>query len=267
MVKAKPAVAQLRGLWRRSMFARPDGTCDTTTTVRWLQGLRSYVDLRQPAQGRDFSAVRALADLSRDDCSWLATQEGFAGYFGCDGGWFEWQRAIDFQPRTQYPDVGSLEWDGEELIEKGRDVAYVEHWRRESGAVAPAAALVLRQTHGQTRALLLRVGAVFMFARERVVAPQIPGTLSACVAAADSVQLAQQLVDCEISFGTVSAGSFQITASSLPYRIGDVMHQRLASSQSLTTMDRAINGDAITRPWDIVDREGEVGVLDATAGL
>jgi hypothetical protein len=266
MAKAKPSVAQLRGLWRRSMLVRPDGTRDTSTTVHWLQGLRSYIDLRQPLPGRDFSGVRALADLSLDDCAWLATQEGFAGQLGCAGGWFEWLRVIDFQPRTQRPDVGSLECNGEELIERGRDLAYVEQWQRESGAALPAAALALRQTHGRTRALLLRVGAVFMFARERVVAPQTPGTLSVCVAAAVSVQQAQQLVDCEISFGAVSASGFRITASSLPYRIGDVLEQRL-TIQSLTTMDRAMNGEAITRTWDIMDREGDIGVLDVAAGL
>jgi hypothetical protein len=73
-------------------------------------------------------------------------------------------------------------------------------------------------------------------------------------------------VDCEVSFGAVSGVGFQITASSLPYRIGDVLGQRL-TGRSLTTMDRAVNGDVITRAWDIIDREGEVGALDAAAAL
>jgi len=55
---------------------RPDGTRDTTTRVRWLQGLCAYVDLRQPAAMNDFSHVRCLADLTMDDCACLATQQG-----------------------------------------------------------------------------------------------------------------------------------------------------------------------------------------------
>src|SRR5664279_1626421 len=110
MDQAIPSIAELRGLWRRSMIAWPDGTRDTTN-VRWLQGLRSYIDLRQPMPVPDFPGVRSLADLSIDDCAWLAKQQGFAGHLGFDGGCFEWQRSIDFQPRKLHADAGSLHWD------------------------------------------------------------------------------------------------------------------------------------------------------------
>ena len=268
MDQAIPSIAELRGLWRRSMIAWPDGTRDTTTNVRWLQGLRSYIDLRQPMPVPDFPGVRSLADLSIDDCAWLAKQQGFAGHLGFDGGCFEWQRSIDFQPRTLHADAGSLHWDGEVLVERGRDVAYIEHWHRDQGAsLQPVcAALALREIQSKTQGVLLRVGAVFMFARDRVVVPAVRQTLGACVAEAPTLEHAQQLIDCEISFGTVSPGAFAVTASSLPYRIGDVLDQRL-TRESLTTMDRAKHGGTIRRQWEIVDREGELSALDAQAGL
>jgi|GEM_PF-4485499 len=60
-----PAVAELRGLWQRSLIALPDGSRDTTTEVRRLQGMRAYA--------------------TQHDCLRLADQQGFAGYFSFDG--------------------------------------------------------------------------------------------------------------------------------------------------------------------------------------
>jgi hypothetical protein len=37
-----PAVAELRGLWQRSLIVLPDGGRDATTEVRWLQGLLPF---------------------------------------------------------------------------------------------------------------------------------------------------------------------------------------------------------------------------------
>jgi hypothetical protein len=106
-----PQMADLRGLWRRSLISWPDSTLDTTTSVRWLQGTCAYVDLRQPAALGDFSGRRDLADLTMDDCSRLAEQQGFAGRLTFDGTHFEWSRSIDFQPKALHVDAGSLCWE------------------------------------------------------------------------------------------------------------------------------------------------------------
>jgi hypothetical protein len=106
-----PQMADLRGLWRRSLISWPDSTLDTTTSVRWLQGTCAYVDLRQPAALGDFSGRRGLADLTMDDCSRLAEQQGFAGRLTFDGTHFEWSRSIDFQPKALHVDAGSLCWE------------------------------------------------------------------------------------------------------------------------------------------------------------
>jgi hypothetical protein len=254
-------VSELRGLWQRSMIEWPDGQRDITSSVRWLQGVCTCIDLRQRAAAKDFPRPRSIRELSIDHCAWLAQQQGFAGRCVFDGGYFQWLRAIDFQPRTSSDDAGSLRWQGGVLVETGRDVAYVEHWHRDASApTLPAVAATLREANENTAAALLRVGAMFMFARDRAVLPAAGRTLAECVAAASSLRHAQQLVDCEISFGDVRAGVFRITASTLPFRIGDALEPHFARER-LTTLDRAADGAALTRHWEITAVEGEFGEL------
>lgn len=256
--RAIPRVAELQGLWRRLLISWPDGTRDETTQVRWLQGHSAYTDLRQPASLPTFSGKRGLLDLSMEDCTALARQEGFAGHFRFDGGYFEWARSIDYQPKPIYSDVGSLWWgEGNVLIEQGRDIDYIEHWQRQDAtAITPAAALTLRGTDCGTKASLLRVGSVFMFARDRSIIPPPHKTLPECMAAATSIHEARALIDCEISFGELGAEGFQITASSLPYRRGDILNPRQGASH-LMLRDRSPSGADITRRWEILAVEGD----------
>lgn len=243
------------------MIAWPDGECDTASSVRWLQGRRAFIDLRQPATVGDFPRARSIGELSIDHCAWLAQQQGFAGRCVFDGGYFQWLRTIDFQPRTSCDDVGSLCWQGGVLVETGRDVAYVEHWHRDASVpTLPAVAVTLREAKENTAAALLRVGALFMFARDRAVLPTAGRTLAECVAGAPALRQAQQLVDCEISFGHVRATAFRITASSLPFRIGDALDPRVARDR-LTTLDRAADGATQIRHWEITAVEGDLADL------
>jgi hypothetical protein len=148
---APPRVRDLQGLWRRSLLLRPDGARDTATEVRWLQGIETYIDLRQPALQPKFPDKRRLADLSRDECAVLARQEGFAGRLTFDGAHFEWVRDIDFQPPTLHADAAALWWEGGTLIERGRDVDYLEHWHRDASSRAPpTAAVSLRDSESGT---------------------------------------------------------------------------------------------------------------------
>ena len=254
-------VSELRGLWRRSMISWPDGRCDTTSSVHWLQGLGACIDLRQPSLAADFPQLRGVGDLSIDHCAWLAQQQGFAGRCIFDGAHFQWVRTIDFQPRTSRDDVGSLCWQHGVLVETGRDIAYVEHWHRDASApTLPAAAVTLREANEHIAAALLRVGELFMFARERALPAAAGRTLAECVAAAPSLRHARQLVDCEISFGDVHAAGFRISASSLPFRIGDALQPQFVRDR-LTTRDRAADGAALVRHWEITAGEGELGAL------
>lgn len=232
------SVTALQGLWRRSLIARPGRPSDTTTSVRWLQGPRAYIDLRQPMPLPDFSHVRSREDLSFEDCAWLARQEGFAGHLHFDGRrHFEWIREIDFQPPSPTADAGSLRWEGDVLVETGRDADYVEHWHRDTSAARTPTFLTYMQASPATRdapsaggvpekpsAVLLRVGPNFMYARDRA-APlgKSYRTLTEYIKAAPRLQHARELIDCEISFGTVEESGLRIAASTLPYRVGALL--------------------------------------------
>ena len=215
------SVFSLQGLWRRSLIAWPGRPSDTTTSVRWLQGPRAYIDLRQPTPLPDFSHVRSREDLTFEDCLWLARQEGFAGHLHFDGRHFEWVREIDFQPSAPTADAGSLHWEGDVLIETGRDADYIEYWHRDPAVATTPTSLAGVQ---DSPAVLLRVGPHFMYARDRAARlDKGYRTLVEYLQAAPDLQLARELIDCEISFGTVAESGLRICASTLPYRIGALL--------------------------------------------
>ena len=212
------SVFSLQGLWRRSLIAWPGRPSDTTTSVYWLQGPRAYIDLRQPTPLPDFSHVRSREDLTFEDCLWLARQEGFAGHLHFDGRHFEWVREIDFQPSAPTADAGSLHWEGDVLIETGRDADYIEYWHRDPAVATTPTSLAGVQ---DSPAVLLRVGPHFMYARDRAARlDKGYRTLVDYLQAAPDLQLARELIDCEISFGTVAESGLRIAASTLPYRVG-----------------------------------------------
>ncbi|MGO8856613.1 MAG: hypothetical protein ACLQO1_13010 [Steroidobacteraceae bacterium] len=259
-----PQIRDLIGLWQRSLVVWPDGTRDTTTCVRWLQGREMFVDLRQPASLPDFRHALSIDDLSMRDCACLATQQGFAGRLRFDGRHFEWARQIDFQPKSPLADAGSLEWQADVLVERGRDVEYIEHWHRDgAAATAPQGGVELREGDHGTHAVLLRVGSTFMFARNRTEPLPAQRTLQECVAAAPTVKVARQLVDCEISAGVVGAEGFRITASTLPFRRGRLLDHQLLHD-SVMTLDQRSGGTGSARSWTIIDCEGDLGALHIT---
>jgi hypothetical protein len=256
-----PDLTELRGLWRRSLLRFPDGRCDTTSDVHWLQGLHAFADLRRPAGVPEFADKRARDALSLEDCAALARQQGFAGTFEFDGRHFEWRRRIDFQPKTGQADAGSLEWQQEVLVERGRDTPYTEHWHRDAAAsLVPIAAVWLRDSAHGTSALLLRVGSDFMMARDRAVVLPTGASLADCVAGARDTAQARELIDCEISRGTVGARGFRIAQSTLPYRVGDTLDSCLRGDLFLTR-DGAGDGSHRTREWQVMTSEGEIGAL------
>jgi hypothetical protein len=143
------------------------------------------------------------------------------------------------------------------LIERGRDVAYVEHWERDSSSTEPCAAALLCEVDATTTAILVRVGPHFMFARERPIALAAEGNLCSSVAAAPSVAAARALIDCEISCGEAE-NEFTITASTLPYRRGALFRPR-RRGDTLTLSDQDSGGTGYPRRWHIVECEGDWG--------
>jgi hypothetical protein len=124
------SMADCAGLWRRTLLVGADGSRDTSTQVRWLQGITAFVDSR-----------------------------GFGGWLSQRADVFEWNHFVSLQPPGPHPDAGRLRWDGGTLVEAGVYADYVEHWQRHSAKVDPCWALTLSSDSGD--GLLLRVGDLF----------------------------------------------------------------------------------------------------------
>jgi hypothetical protein len=257
-------VADMPGLWHRSLLVRADGTRDTSTWVAWLQGQKLFADLRLPAGRPSFRGVRGLDDFTRQQTEWLARQEGFAGQFDREGEYFVWHRVLDYQPKSAAADAGRLRQEGDYVVEEGRDTPYVEHWHREPGPTAPVVAARLRDQKSGRDGFIVRVGAAFMYARAGIGASLPTGSLLADhVEAAPSLRAAQELVDCEISFGRVTElGGWLIERSSLPFREGAHLDPALDPTRhAFRSSDVTGEGHEMCRNWAVVELEGDAAAL------
>jgi hypothetical protein len=196
--------------------------------------------------------------MTKPQAAWAAGQEGFAGQLRCDGAFFEWQRALDFQPESGQPDAGRLRLNGGMLVEEGRYVPYVEHWHHDAGARTPSVALRLRDRSTGCEGVLVRVGHTFMYARARMVALPPRVFLTDSIEGAASLRAAQDLVDCEISIGGAGPAGWIIKRSSLPFKEGLRLCPGLRDcGAKYLTADLTPEGTWTAREWDILDIEGD----------
>ncbi|MGF7237503.1 MAG: hypothetical protein ACQSGP_21450 [Frankia sp.] len=287
-----PGMGELVGLWRRCLLVGPDDSRDTETEVTWLQGDRAYVDLRRPVGTPGCFGVRGLRQLTISQLLALAEQEGFAGWLEPAGGFFEWRRVVDLQPPSKHPDAGSLRLQGQRrcdhgflappaavvperdhrdhrhhMVEEGRDIPYVEHWRRGTDPVVPRASVHLRDPETGTDGFVVRVGATFMYARARSAELLPVGTrLRDAVRGATSLRVAQDLLDCEVSLGRVDSRAWTVERSSLPFKVGTPLAPEFlpGAGDRYRTADLTADGTPTPRTWEIITAEGDLGALDAT---
>jgi hypothetical protein len=69
-------LAEITGLWRRSLMRRPDGRTDPTTAERWMQTPSLFADLRQPANRPSFRANDASRPFDRRRCTMFTHRGG-----------------------------------------------------------------------------------------------------------------------------------------------------------------------------------------------
>ena len=224
----------LRGCWRRNWIRYADGTVDDTSTVVWLQLESLVADLRVPADHAELADRGSLAGCSIDDLRRLATGESSSGLTLCspvdvdDDGvrrataeWPDCESGIAFQPVGAYPEPGLLEWsaDGSVMIERAPSGAYVERWQRMPGTEAPLARRIL--TDGGE---LYLAGVCAVFVGDRPVPVPRQERLDVLVAeAGDDRATLEALVDCEFSLLQQRDGAYVVTASTHPWRIGEVI--------------------------------------------
>jgi hypothetical protein len=135
-----PEIADLAGLWRRTLYVDPEGRRDTESAVWWLQAGPLCGDVRAPRPG-------------------APAETAFAGRLERAGDVFGWRfdQSFGYAPDAP-PDEGRLRWEGAVLCEDGVHLPYLEHWRREAGAVVRAG----RFAGG----LLIEIGEVGFCARD-----------------------------------------------------------------------------------------------------
>lgn len=242
-------VAELTGLWRRSLIAHRDGRRDTDTQVRWLQGPQSYVDLRQLSGRPAFDGVSHVRDLRPHQIDWMATQLAFAGRLTCAGVVFSWHKTMDLQPIE--PDLGRLSYDGETLVEQALDLAYVEHWHREPGATEPIVEARLNDPDEGRSGVLVRVGARLGFARSRTTELPAGETLADVLASRSTVRARQDLLDCEVSMATPDGDRWRITRSSSPWREGTIFALESASAGEILLREQDAAGREVLWRWEI----------------
>lgn len=233
------------------MIAWPDGRSDTTTDVYWFQGLTHFADMRIPRGRPDLPTASCLRDLDWEMLRFMAQQEGFFGHLEVAGSTGHWYRAFDYQPDTGVADRGRLKFEGEVLVERGVEVPYVEHWRRESRAGEDTMALSLISGDALSFGCLIAAGDAFIYARSRATHLPSNTTLHQLVSDAGSIEAAQNIFDCEISCGRRRGATWEIERSSLPYREGRFLAPAVGAA-SLVIDDVTPTGAALKRAWRIV---------------
>ncbi len=257
------SLTDMQGLWRRRLIAWPEGEADTTTEVYWLQGPELYADLRIP-EGRPYGKASCNRELDWPTLRFLARQEGFFGKLKVETSIGHWHRVFDYQPNTGHQDRGHLAFENDVLIERGVEAPYVEHWVREPHTDDVVALSLAAELPSRTGCLIVG-GEAFMFATSRS-APLPPGAdLSECVEAASSLQAAQDLFDCEISFGRARDQQWRVERSSLPFREGHTLRPDIdGETGKLLLHDVTPEGAFVRRAWQITASES---VREAPAPL
>ncbi|WP_439816028.1 hypothetical protein [Zavarzinia sp. CC-PAN008] len=243
----------VRGLWRRASIAFPDGSGDTTTLVYWLQGVALFADIRVPPESPALGGG-GLASLDRADLAVLAGFRGFAGRSGVEGDICTWHRPIDWQPDNGTPDIGRLSWQGADLIEDGTLRDYREVWVRETAPGDGLLSLDLVDPVDGRRGVLVRAADHFIYARGRRAALPPAEDLAALLAATADLEAARSLFDAEIAWGRIADG-WRILRSTHPWREGALLAANVGSGDTWQASESAPDGTALTRAWNIVDRE------------
>jgi len=242
------------GQWRRTSIAWPDGRSDTATEVFWLQGVRRYADLRIPAGRPACAGAVCLRNLDRAMLRFMTRQEGFFGHLDIDASVGRWHRAFDYQPDTGMADHGALAFEDGVLVERGIDLPYIERWSRKAGPESVMAFGLA--TEAGTPGCLVLAGDAFIYARGRTTALPPCVTLNQLLDRAGSLQAAQDLFDCEISFGRCQGGDWRIARSSHCFREGAALSPRLDSAAGVLVIDDVTaEGAPIEQSWRIVEHE------------
>ena len=221
------------GCWRRAWIEFADGTRDDTTTVVWLQTESLMADVRIAADRGDLRGRRGLSDCTADELRAIGAADASSGFTECGpidldpagvrtatATWHTRGHGVNFQPVSAFPEPGLMSWndDATLMMEHAPSGAYVEEWRLVPGSRDH---LSVTRIDDET---IYRAGPVAVFVRDRRVAIPRPARLHDLLddLAADRPTM-EALLDCEFSIAELDGDTWRITASTLPWREGEVL--------------------------------------------
>ncbi len=232
---AAPTVPDVMfGCWRRSWIKFADGAFDDTSTVVWLQTESQMVDVRINCDRPDMSHREGLRECSLDELRAIAESDASSGFTECGPAvldveglrsatatWNTRGHGVNFQPVSAFPEPGLMTWndDATVMTERAPSGAYVEEWQ-----LVPGSRYALSVTHDGVIATY-RAGEVAVLVRDRAVPfPRLARLPELLDEYASDRAVIEELLDCEFSVAERNDNRWTITASTLPWRQGEVVN-------------------------------------------
>ncbi|MGZ4674088.1 MAG: hypothetical protein ACXVH5_04700 [Ilumatobacteraceae bacterium] len=229
-----PTVPELMyGCWRRAWIEFSDGSIDASSRVVWLQTPSLMVDVRIAADRPHLAGRTGLGDCTLAELRAIAGSDASSGYTECtpvavdaDGlrtataCWHTRGHGVNFQPVSAFPEPGLMSWsdDGTVMTERAPSGAYVEQWHLVPGSRAPLTVI----DAGDHR--LYRAGDIAVLVRDRSIpVPRQARLLELLDSYEHDRPMIEGLLDCEFSVAEHNGSAWAITASTLPWREGDVL--------------------------------------------
>ena len=223
----------MQGCWRRAWISYADGRFDDTSMVMWLQTQSLMADVRIAADRPDLARRAGLGECTAEELHALALTDASSGHTTCspvtlgDDGlrtataeWHTRGYGVNFQPVTAFPEPGLMTWseDGTVMTERAPSGAYVEEWHLVAGSREP---LGVTRVDGN---VIYRAGDTAVFVRDRSVAVPRPARLPELLDEyTHDRPTMEALLDCEFSVAQCDGEEWRITASTLPWREGEVL--------------------------------------------
>ena len=221
------------GCWRRTWIELSDGSIDDSSRVVWLQTPSLMVDVRIAADRPHLAGRTGLGDCTFDELRAIAASDASSGYTECgpvavdaDGlrtataTWHTRGHGVNFQPVSAFPEPGLMSWsdDGSVMVERAPSGAYVEQWQLVLGSRDP---LSVTDVGGRR---VYRAGDVAVLVRDRSVdVPRQARLLDLLDDHQHDRSMIEALLDCEFSVAERNGSGWAITASTLPWREGEVL--------------------------------------------
>ena len=245
-----PVPDHYRGVWVRTLLETPQQR-DENTFVRWLQTSSWHADLRIP-----------LIALGADAPLQLASQQGFCGVTEvtqqASGEVCTWHRRLDFQPPRRDVDAGVMVFDApERVIETGVHAPYLEIWERLPDSTGRFIALAGQdEAAGDAQEHFLVAGRYAMHVRPRRMAwpADIQAGHTLLDVMASHPGLAHDLLDFEISFGTLEDGQWKIEHSTLPALNGLCMPFAMRQIEGTRA---EVSSPGLRERWQVLEWTGQ----------